>query len=139
MTEQPITLDFEALTRLDLKPTEILAVTFGQAATPDQCVEAQKMLADWLDTHGMPVAGVIVLAPGSKIDRSGVNPLRRIVADVGRFLDGRPFLLLVIGMLSYYQVHDDNWPWWLPIILFLAASGTGAFLGWRKARKRSKH
>lgn len=66
-----------------------------------------------------------------------MTTLRRIAVEVGRFLDGRPFLLLVIGLLSYYQVHDDNWPWWLPILLFLAATGTGALLGWRKARKRN--
>jgi hypothetical protein len=74
-----------------------------------------------------------------------VNRLRRIaaeviptLAEVGRIIDGRPFLLLVIGMLSYYQVHDDNWPWWLPVLLFLAATSTGALLGWRKARKRNR-
>jgi hypothetical protein len=65
VSEQPITLDVEALTRLDLKPTEILAVTFGQPITPDQCVEAQERLSEWLEAHGMPVAGVIVLPPGS--------------------------------------------------------------------------
>jgi hypothetical protein len=67
-----------------------------------------------------------------------VSTLRRVATQIGKTLDGGPFLLLVIGMLSYRQVHDDHWPWWLPIALFLAAAGTGVLLGWRKARKRKR-
>lgn len=72
-----------------------------------------------------------------------MNRLRRIatevrltLVEVGRIIDGGPFLLLVIGMLSYRSVHDDHWPWWLPGVLFAAACATGLLLGWRKARKR---
>lgn len=62
------TLDVEALTCLDLKPDEFLAVTVGWTnCTPAQLEEFGEYLAGWLRKHGMPVAGVLALPPGSSL------------------------------------------------------------------------
>lgn len=61
-------LNIEALARLDLRPDEILAVTYGvPGLTVDQCVEVQEWLTGWLADHGQPVAGVLVLPQGSQL------------------------------------------------------------------------
>jgi hypothetical protein len=65
---RPTRLDFEALTRLDLKPDEILAATVGWPdCAPVQLEMFGEYLTDWLDTHHMPVAGVLVLPHGSSM------------------------------------------------------------------------
>lgn len=65
---EPFPLDVEALTRLDLKPDEILAVTVGwHDATPVQLEMFGEYLTDWLDVHHMPVAGVLMLPRGSTV------------------------------------------------------------------------
>lgn len=62
----PASLNIEALARLDLRPDEILAVTYGMPGmTPRQCAEAQEWLTAWLADHGQPAAGVLVLPQGS--------------------------------------------------------------------------
>jgi hypothetical protein len=67
VTGQP-TLNIEALTRLDMRPDEILAVTLGVPdLTVQQCAEAQEWLTEWLAEHGQPVAGVLVLPQGSQL------------------------------------------------------------------------
>lgn len=63
---KPPSLNIEALARLDLRPDEILAVTFGAPnLTADQCAEVQEWLTTWLAAHGQPVAGVLVLPQGT--------------------------------------------------------------------------
>jgi hypothetical protein len=65
--KQP-SLNIEALARLDLRPDEILAVTYGiPGITVDQCEQVQEWLTCWLADHGQPVAGVLVLPQGSSL------------------------------------------------------------------------
>lgn len=60
--------DVETLTRLDLKPNEILAVTVAWSnPTPAQLEQFGEFVTGWLAAHGMPVAGVLVLPPGSQV------------------------------------------------------------------------
>lgn len=67
MSEQP-SLKIEALARLDLRPDEILAVTYGvPGLTVDQCEQVSDYLRNWLADHGQPVAGVLVLPQGSQL------------------------------------------------------------------------
>jgi hypothetical protein len=64
--------------------------------------------------------------------------LRRIAAELRSAFNSLPVLLLFTGSLDYRLVRDDGWPWWLPIVFTATAVGSGAFLGWRKARKRKR-
>ena len=64
----PAAITIEALTRLDLKPDEILAVTIGWPdLKPWQLEQFSEFLASWLDCHHMPVAGVLILPAGSQV------------------------------------------------------------------------
>lgn len=67
MSEQP-PIDIEALTRLDLRPDEVLAVTLGiPGLKPMQLQEFEEFLTIWLCEHNRPVAGVLVLPQGSQL------------------------------------------------------------------------
>lgn len=66
-----------------------------------------------------------------------MTTLRLVAAELRRYLDSLPFRALLFAMLAYRLACDDGQPWWLAVALLLAASGIGAFLGWRKARKRN--
>lgn len=66
--DTPAAINIEALTRLDLKPDEILAVTVGWPnLTPVQLEQYGEFIADWLDQHNTPVAGVLILPQGSSL------------------------------------------------------------------------
>jgi hypothetical protein len=68
VSDQAASITIEALTRLDLKPTEVLAVTVGWPdLTPAQLEQFGEFLTDWLNFHHMPVAGVLVLPSGSSM------------------------------------------------------------------------
>lgn len=67
-----------------------------------------------------------------------MSTLRCIAAEVRRALDSIPSRLLVIGLLFYHFVHDDQWPWWLPVAMLLVAAAIGAFLWWRTTRRRKR-
>lgn len=62
--------------------------------------------------------------------------LRRIAAEIRRSYSSVPFLILMIGMLSYRTVRNDGWPWWLPVILIVVSATAGVLLGLHKARAR---
>lgn len=68
MSDVAAAITIEALTRLDLKPSEVLAVTVGwPGLTPVQLEQYGEFLADWFDLHQMSVAGVLVLPQGSQV------------------------------------------------------------------------
>ena len=64
--------------------------------------------------------------------------LRLIAQELWAALGSLPVYLLFLGTLDYRLVCYDGWPWWLPIVLTVAAVGLGWLLGWRKARAMRK-
>jgi CHASE2 domain-containing sensor protein len=67
-----------------------------------------------------------------------LSELRAIAAEVLRSFRTLPVLLVMSAMVDYRVVHDDGWPWWLPIILTAAAVAAGALLAWHKIRRVRK-
>lgn len=63
------------------------------------------------------------------------STLRLIDTEFRTAMNSLPVKLLIVGLLSYRVVHDDGWPWWLPVALFLTAVSSGWLLGWHKARQ----
>jgi hypothetical protein len=59
-------IDVELLTRLDLKPGEVLGITLGIDLTPLQMREVQDYVAARLAEHGLPGA-VVVLPKGCQL------------------------------------------------------------------------
>jgi hypothetical protein len=58
----------ERITRLDLQPDEVLAVTVGwDDLTMEQIDDFGQLLATWLTEHGVRIAGVVILPKGSKL------------------------------------------------------------------------
>lgn len=62
----------------------------------------------------------------------------RLLRALNSALASGPVALFVFGYFSYHFVVDDGWPWWAPVLLFVAAIGAGVLEGWRQARRRKR-
>jgi fatty acid desaturase len=64
--------------------------------------------------------------------------VRRAARELWAVIGSLPLLMLLIGLLSYSEVVDDGWPWWLPVVLFVNVIWVGVVFGWLRKTRRQR-